>query len=443
MSSSDSGLVIYPVPDNAPVCPDYELTVNGKPVHVYDCEVAGYAIWSSTGSVEVRARCKQHNSDTVLRPTSLGIVPVWDGNTVTFTLPAPRQVVLDAPFPHRKPLFLFASAPEIDPPDRADPNVRYFEAGKVHDAGKIVLTSGQTLYVEGGAYVRGIVEAVEADGVRVYGRGIIDGGAFRQAHTRFLYFAKCRNVEVGGITTVHTPTWTIVLHRCKGAHVHHVNQIGWYVGSDGVDVVASHDVLVEHCCFRNNDDCIAVKAFPGYRQHQVAIDDPAAPVPLTVENVEVRNCVFFNAQAGNVMEIGFELRSDLVRHVHFHDIDVIGAHGEGGVFTIHNGDHALVEDVLYENIRVEHFYDKLIDFRVLKSRYSRDEERGRIRNVTIRNVKTVPNTHNSVSLIGGYDAEHLVENITIENVVIGDTRATNGDALHLFVNEHTKNVHIS
>jgi hypothetical protein len=44
---------------------------------------------------------------------------------------------------------------------------------------------------------------------------------------------------------------------------------------------------------------------------------------------------------------------------------VIAAHGEGGVFTIHNGDRACISRVLYEDIRVEHFYDKLVDFRIM------------------------------------------------------------------------------
>jgi len=229
-----------------------------------------------------------------------------------------------------------------------------------------------------------------------------------------------------------------MLHRCKGVHVHHVNEIGWVVGSDGVDVVASHDVLIEHCCLRNNDDCIAVKAFPGYRQLVAA--DEEAPVPMSVEHVLVRDCTFFNAHAGNVMEIGFELRSDVVRDVVFRNCDVIAAHGEGGVFTIHNGDHALVEDVLYEDIRVEHYYDRFVDFRILHSRYSRDEERGRIRNVTLRNVRAVRNSYNCLSLLGGYDAAHRVENVVFEDVRMGDLPARCGDDMHLFRNEHVANV---
>jgi hypothetical protein len=437
-----SHLVIYPVPQNAPKSPDYELWVNDQPVHVYDCEVAAYAIFACSGPVQIIAHCRWHANDTTLKPQSLGIAVTWNHDMATFTLPFPRQVVLDVPFPERKPLFIYAHEPEISKPDPHDPKVRYFEAGRMHDAGAIKLGTGETLYIEGGAYVRGLVESSGASDVRVCGHGVIDGGIYRQPRQRFCYFGKCRNVEICGITMVHTPGWIIELQRCKGVHVHHVNQIGWYIGSDGIDVVASHNVLIDHCCLRNNDDCIAIKANAGYRV-PIASDDPSAPVPQTVENVEVRDCTFFNALAGNVMEIGYELTGETVRGIVFRNNDVIAAHGEGGVFTIHNGDHALIENILYEDIRIEHYYDKLIDFRILKSRYSKDAERGHIRNVTIRNVMAVANRYNSVSLIGGYDAEHIVENIRIENITFGGDRVRNAGDLHLFTNDHVRNITIA
>ena len=42
------------------------------------------------------------------------------------------------------------------------------------------------------------------------------------------------------------------------------------------------------------------------------------------------------------------------------------------MFSIHNGDSAAVEDVRFENIRVEDARDKLVDFRVGLSIYSQD-----------------------------------------------------------------------
>jgi hypothetical protein len=38
-----------------------------------------------------------------------------------------------------------------------------------------------------------------------------------------------------------------------------------------------------------------------------------------------------------------------------------------------------VSDVLYENIRGAHHYEKVVDFRIVRSRWSKDEERCQIR----------------------------------------------------------------
>lgn len=431
----DAQVIIPNRPEDAPSSADYMVTVNGTPVHVYDCEAAAYTTWDFEGTVEVTVAVRENHKDIVVRPHHNGPAITWDGSVARFTLDCPRCLCFDPPWQVRKPLFIYANGIDHDRPDPSDPKVRYFEAGRIHDAGVISLESNETLYIEGGAIVRGRVEAFDAHNVRVAGHGILDATHNGPRRQRLMYFGKCVDVDIRGIITIGSPSWTIVLHRCKNCHVDNVKQIGWVVTSDGIDVVSSHDVLIENCCLRNNDDCVVVKAFPGYRK--AITEDEDAPVSINVENVEVRNCVLFNAQSGNVMEIGYELRAEHVRNVHFHDCDVIASHGHGGVFTIHNGDRALVEDILYENIRVEHYFEQLIDFRVLRSRYSRDEERGRIRNVTLRNIQALDNHYNSVSLIGGWDADHAVEDITLDNVVVGGKKATGPADLQMFTNEFT------
>ena len=72
-----------------------------------------------------------------------------------------------------------------------------------------------------------------------------------------------------------------------------------------------------------------------------------------------------------------------------------------------------------------------------------DEERGRIRHVTLRDVRAVANTHNSLSLIGGFDSGHQVEDILFENVRIGQQPVRTAEDLHLFTNAHVHNVRFS
>lgn len=82
--------------------------------------------------------------------------------------------------------------------------------------------------------------------------------------------------------------------------------------------------------------------------------------------------------------------------------------------------------------RIEHFYDKFIDFRILHSRYSKDVTRGRIHDVTLRRIRACPDPFNTVSLIGGFDAVHTVDDVVLDDVRFGDQPMTRVEDLHLF-----------
>ncbi|NJK86230.1 MAG: hypothetical protein HC906_09920 [Bacteroidales bacterium] len=144
---------------------------------------------------------------------------------------------------------------------------------------------------------------------------------------------------------------------------------------------------------------------------------------------------------GQALEIGHELRTSTIKNVRFIDCDILGVHGYGGVFGIHNADRATVTDILYENIRVEHHYNKLIDMKVVKSMWGKDEERGQIRNIVFRNIDVAISQYNpgySPSLIGGFDSKHTVENVTFENFRLNGKLVRSADELDLYVKQAHK-----
>ena len=219
----------------------------------------------------------------------------------------------------------------------------------------------------------------------------------------------------------------LVLGKCEGVRVSNLKEIGEVVSSDGIDVCGSRDVLIEGCFLHNNDDCVVIKACANY--------DNQTDWRADVENVEVRKCVFMNAGAGNTMEIGFELRTEQIRNIRFHDIDVLWKHGIGAIFSINNTDRATVSGVVFENIRVEHYYDKLVSIRISESRYSKDTERGRVRDILFKNIDVAKSPFNdgySHSLIGGFDEEHNVERVVFENFTHGGIKATRARHIDLF-----------
>lgn len=216
----------------------FTLEVEGVPVTVLRCAVADYAIFEGDGPASVRLVLPEGAPGIAVKPLARGVAATRQGREAAFTLPGSGAACIEGE--GMRSLFLFYHGPEAARPDPSDPSVRWFCAGKIHEAGLLELTDGGTLYIEAGAVVRGVVGARGARDVRVCGRGILDGGPFVQSRTwaRMLHFQRCRNVRVRDITVVDTCGWSLVLDHCETASVECWNLIGEIVGGDGIDIVS-------------------------------------------------------------------------------------------------------------------------------------------------------------------------------------------------------------
>lgn len=408
----------------------YKVWVSDAEVDVLWAESADFAVLECPCPVEFLVRTGGSMEGACIRPLSREITASGDGTSLRFSVQTPQNICVDVP--GQKPLFLYINFPEPDRPDPRDPLVHYYAAGQIHEVGQLDLRSGETLYIEAGAVVRGCVRSSQARDVRICGHGILDGSGYSFAkgdRVQSIIFEQCEGVVVEDIVMIEPTSWMLVIGCCTNVRVRNLRQIGTCMSSDGIDICGSKDVIVEDCCLRNNDDNIAIKSLNLNGRHSWRGN---------VENIRIRRCLFLNGQCGNAMEIGYELSADRVSRIVFEDIDVIGAHGEGAVFSIHNGDHATVEDVVWENIRVEHYWDKLVDFRVIQSRYSKDTTRGTIRGVRLKNIHVTHSEFNpgcSISLISGFQPSHPVEDVVFEDFHLNGDKVLDGDQLEL----HTRN----
>lgn len=423
---------VHCVPEGFPVSSEYQVVVDGVGARVAYTESSDFVSLTADGPVTIVVGHEKPVQTAVVRPISYGIPATVVDGRVSFTLERPCNVVVD--IEGRKPLFIFASLPEEDVPDRSDPLVVWLEAGMVHDVGDVVLTSGQTLYVEAGAVLYGGVRSSDASKVCVRGRGIIDGTYWKKrgGWRRGALFQDCDTVEVRDVTIVNPPGWTLVFYSCDHVHVSGVREIGEGFGSDGIDIVASRQVVVEDCFVRSGDDNLVVKAFgPGEGRGRGG----------NVDTVEFRRCVLLG-HGGCAMEIGHELRADEVRNVAFRDCDILWVHGHGAAMGIHNADRAAIRDILFEDIRIEHHYAHLLDFRIITSRWGKDTTRGHVHNVTLRNVAAAVSPYNpgyTVSMIGGWSPEHLVSGVRFDNLTVGGKRVSSLDDFDLYI-RHTRDV---
>ncbi|MFH1497506.1 MAG: glycosyl hydrolase family 28 protein [Verrucomicrobiota bacterium] len=417
----------YAHPRSLPRSTLFHLLINERPVEVLATGVADFAIAALEpddlpARIEVISATDFPPSETGVRPRSRKIPHEIENRTVRFTLPSAEKISLDFGY-GRKPLYLFLGPPEENPPAPAGASVVTFPAGQITEVPLLTLEDGQTLHLPGGAVFKGRIHIKGRRGVRICGHGIIDGSFYTREHhgcVPLVVLEDCPGVRVEGVTLIRPAGWMLVLAACAGATVRDVRQIGEVVSSDGIDVVGSSDVLIEDCFLHNNDDCIVVKAFDIGENNLSGVTIRGRE---NVENVLVRRCTLANWHAGNALEIGHELSVDHVRNIVFRDIDVLHVHGQGAVFSLHNYGRALIENIRFEDIRIEHCYDKFIDFRISRSRFSVDTERGRIRDVVLRDIhwRTTPaNAGYTTSLIGGWDYTHRIDDVTLENIRLDD-----------------------
>jgi hypothetical protein len=349
---------------------DYHVRASGRELFVHTVETSAFASYETDGAVDVEVRPTVDVKFVVVRPLSLGVRPVVRDNVVSFRLPRPCYVSVEVNGDTKRPLFLFGDPPEAWAPKPGEKGVRYFAPGQVHEAGRIDLGSGETVYLAAGAIVRGHIVARDAERVRVLGRGILlpTGDADRRKDVRAMSFLRCRDVEVDGPLVLDSRTWTIVPQLSSDVRIRNLKVVSWDFGSDGIDLVSTSRVRIARVFLKCNDDNIAVKTWAGDEEYPSIGNTGTGP---DVNDIEVRDAVLWNMPWGNALEIGFELRAARVGDLVFEDVDVIRCE-RGAVMSIHNGDFATVERVRFENVRVEDARHKLIDLAVFLSQYSVD-----------------------------------------------------------------------
>lgn len=443
-------LKLHCFPPDQPRQGHYAVTAGGRRADVISTAAGEIVSAEADTAVELVVRSSQPWREVAVRPLRLGVDADVSGKVLRLKVPAPANLVVQSL--GQPDLFLYFLPPVAPPVGLAAKGCRVFAAGRRHEVGTLDLASGDSVFLEGGAVLVGRIRARHAEGVRISGPGVIDGeDRSREAGGGVgIELNHCRDARIDDLLMIRPGGWMCRLGGCQGVAVHGLRQISNRGGTDGVDVVGSRNILIENCFLRNGDDNIAIKALNRkvmsafVRQRRGGRIDPedSDNFARDVRDVTVRGCAFLNSHGGSAMEIGYETRCAEISGILFEDIDVMGVHGHGSVFGIHNGDEADVHHVTWRDIRVEHHYDKLIDFRILSSRWNSSRRRGQIHDVAIEDVRIVPSTYNpgyTLSVIAGWDDAHAIARVTLDNVRCGPRRLRSATDLDL-VTRHAREV---
>ncbi|WP_164976165.1 hypothetical protein [Oleiharenicola lentus] len=387
-------------------------------------ETASFTGFDFTGRVTVRVtRLTEDIGFCQVLPRSRGIAVRLAGRTVEFELDRPGQfsVEFERGLRIRHPLFIFANPPDVDVPRPDDPRVTWFGPG-VHEIGeKFVIPSGQTVYLAGGAYVKGQFFSENAQKITIRGRGILSGEQFpvRTAH----YMITFRNVEqalVEGITLIHPPTHNIRLTG-RDHVVRNVKLFGWHFSTDGAST--GSDGMIEDSFMHVNDDSIM----------------------LYENNTSARRCVIWQMENGAPFQFGWGGEEDRSGH-HASDIDVIRVESEWdneneAVFCAIHGGGGTKSDYLFENIRIDNADWRMFSIITKPNRWGQwNPEAGAIRRVVFRNIEFY-GTPRIASLIMGHDEKHPVTDVTFDNVIVGGKKLAGADPDVIAVDpETTRNI---
>ncbi len=363
---------------------------NGKPLKIHEVRVSAHPInrvwpgyqrdpsqaepaWfvefdmTKAGILEVEYD-QNVPSDLEVRPLSYNLQPeLLNDHTVRLSIDSPTHFAL-APKSGHDALHVFADVPFKYEREAGD---LYFGPGE-HDVGVILPKAGQTVCIDSGAIVYGMILCYKADNVKVVGHGILDSSRLKCPKEAIAgepggeLMAVCqklgfgfpelyvgghvvvwgsRNFEMHGVTMVDSPSWAVcVRNGCDNVLFDDVKIVGqWRYNSDGIDICASTRSVIRNCFIRSFDDCIVARApyLPG-ETAEMAVDD------LLVEK-----CVLW-CDWGKNLEVWCGELPCRIRNVRFQDIDVIRAsHFVISITTTYGSCDTLVENITYRDIRVD------------------------------------------------------------------------------------------
>jgi polygalacturonase len=235
----------------------------------------------------------------------------------------------------------------------------------------------------------------------------------------FINFVNCRTILLEGFTIGSGPNWTIHPIYSDNIIIRRVTVDTWGPNNDGIDVDSCRNVLIEHCRFNTEDDCVVLKS--GYNEDGRRVARPT-------ENVIMRHCTSNRGHGGLV--IGSEMSGD-VRNVFMRDCTFDGT--DRAVRIKSRRDRGgVVENIFIEDLVVKDMQREVI---LLNMAYTADRSSVQrvdppvFRNIQIRRVVAL-GAPEAIRIRGLEDSP--IEDLVLEDMVIRSERG-------IFM-EHARNV---
>jgi hypothetical protein len=388
--------------------------------------------FSFAGSVTVHvAALGASATGCLVRPSSAAIATEFADGVCSFTLTEPRNVSVELepnvhnPIAH--PMLVFANPPEVDVPPADDPDVVYFGPGVHHLGSGVPLESGKTIYLAGGAWVEAaFLASGPVEDLTIKGRGVISGlfldtgnqaGNKDQPGLIDIAYQSSRNVLIEGVTFVDGPRFN-VRALAQYTTIHNIKVMSWWYSTDGM--VGGNKSLLERNFIKVNDD--AIKLFWG--------------------DTVARQNVIWQLENGGSFMMSWNIHED-TNTFHVHDNDVIHAEhyflSPQAVFHARHAGSGTLGRYLFEDIRVENATWRLFHLVVEDNKwFDQALGHGELEQIVFRNIHA-QTTYQHESLLSGFDAEHKVRNVSLQNVFVNGKCIASAEEGNVAIDPETTN----
>jgi len=414
--NSDGAVLTYPTLPGASESPLYTVTANGMPQFVEKMTKFGQEMQVHYANFGVASGCTATVAVTVeggfssytLSPKSRMLQATQAGDTLTFDS-GPNYLILQ--IASKELLFILIDDQEVNPPKVGDANVTslpdsvdntgatlvtaaiqsaidaaagsaqnilYVPPGR-YKTGELWLKSDMTLYLAAGSILdgststgdyngtgapaventsHGVVHMNDVSNTQILGRGVIDGNGSVIRGTdnetpafkiNTLRIDESTDVLVDGITVRDSVFWNTLIFDSDQVTIQNFKVINRrptttaYNQTDGVDFDCSTNGKLYNAFIYSGDDSMSPK-----REQEGTLD---------TKGILYEKVVAYSNSAAT--KIGTKTYGQLIEDITFKDLDIVKA---GRALGINADDTAVIQNITWEDVRVEAVDGRIIDF---------------------------------------------------------------------------------
>jgi len=301
--------------------------------------------------------------------------------------------------------------------------------------------SGTTVYIAGGAVVRGSFLSDSCNNMTIKGRGILDGSQLRhipttpqsEGRTGAIWMISGADNKVEGITILDPPMWAVVMNFSTRPVVKQIHLIASAVNADGIHFSGSSYGKVDGIFIRTCDDNLVMYHY-------------GAATGNTF-----KNSVFWGDDA-HIALIGLAGSGggQPINNLTFQNLDILNQQGVydldkfNGCLKLWPNGGNLISDVVFDNIRIDSFQyaSKAAVFQFRTDERFSGEGAGVLKNITVSNI-TYRGSGERASLLKGVDAAHDVDVVNFVNYKRQNNFVTDAATGNINIQPYVSNVNFT